>query len=332
VNNCEVGGAVDQKKLVIVYAVRTSGLDTDLLSGVGWGAVRDSAADPFPSDQTLQNVRKPTVLARPMSNLLRPFGVPYKAFGRSQDKPQHAPNAQYEPLPPWAGSWIQTTKGVRRLLADELARGIGIPKSWGDLEALPGGLISNVTSLHIWESIAPTVAALNLHLNDSPTLAPQQFVDPAPSDSVFESEAVEWTWEVPDISHGSEWHRARVMNLLHACKSLPGRERLFEEGLTALDVHRTNYGSEGAQHLQLLWWEFPPEHWHDLRNGCPMNFLVPPKSGIVLNSAMTDEQKTTAIEFVEELCQLGVLQLALPGEVVTNCPLFILAKAGQPGQ
>ncbi len=178
VDNCLVGGAVDQKKLVIVYVVRTSGLDTDLLSGVSWGAVRETApvmnpcddnsdtnmrkpwgahrseaAESTPSGGAFANTRKPwdavrddvtdsipfggavetnkpwgsvhddvtgtptggslysnrpTVMARPMSNLLRPFGIPYKAFGRNQDKPLHAPNAQYEPMPPWAGSILDS--------------------------------------------------------------------------------------------------------------------------------------------------------------------------------------------------------------------------------
>jgi hypothetical protein len=150
--------------------------------------------------------------------------------------------------------------------------------------------------------------------------------------TTFVSESVEWSWSVPDISHGSAWHHARVMNLLHACKGLPDQLCLFDEGLSALATHQENYGIKGAQHLQLLLWEFPPEHWHDLRHGCPMNFLEPPVSGVVLNSAMTDEQCGTAIEFVEELCQLGVLQEAEPDEVLTNCPLFILPKAGQPGE
>jgi hypothetical protein len=63
-------------------------------------------------------------------------------------------------MPPWAGSWIRTPKGVRRLLADELARGLGLPKAWGDLESLPGGLISNTTGLHIWESLVSAIAAI----------------------------------------------------------------------------------------------------------------------------------------------------------------------------
>ena len=119
VSNCEVGGAVDQKKLEIVYAVKTSSLDMYLLSGVTCGAVSEFAADMIPSSKSLHN-HKPNTMAQPMSNLLRPFGVPYKAFGRNHDKPQYAPNAQYEPMPPWAGSWIHTTKGICHLLSDEL--------------------------------------------------------------------------------------------------------------------------------------------------------------------------------------------------------------------
>jgi len=63
-----------------------------------------------------------------------------------------------------------------------------------------------------------------------------------------------------------------------------------------------------------------------------MNFLVSPTAGITLNSPMTEDQQNTAIDFMEELIQLGVLELAQQGEILTNCPLFILPKPGQPGQ
>jgi hypothetical protein len=307
-----------------------SGLDQDLLSGVKWGAVNDTAVEATPSDESL--LSKPRVFSRPMSNLLRPFGVPYKAYRKKHETLiPHAPDAQFEPMPPWAGSWIRTAKGVLRLLSDELCRGIGVPKRWGDLESLPGHLISNATSLHIWESIAPAVALLNTsgpRGTPTPQHQPSDEVQ-STSDPVFTSEPMEWTWSVPNIVSGSEWHISRIYNLLHACKGLPNRSQLFDEGLKALDIHRQTMVLRA---LQLLWWEFPHEHWHDLRHGCPMNFLQPPKPGITLNLPMTDEQKLTAIEFVEEPCQLAVLQPAEPGEVLTNCPLFILPKPGQPGQ
>ena len=380
VDNCRVGGAVDQRKLVTVYAARTSGIENDLLSGVNWGAERVSsenvgtaAVGPeatafvaaesagtersvFCVPNTIPSSSPPEVAGgevipaqsssstipltsqqrlgsytpRPMSNLLRPFGIPYKAYGRCSEKPTSAPDAKYEPMPARVGAWIQTERGVRKLLVDELAKGLGIPKSWGgNPELVPSNLVTNLTSVHIWESLAPIVAAVQ-RCPSIPT--PTPVMDPIDVDGAFHSAEGEWTWSVPDISVGSEWHVSRVFNLLHACKGLPDREALFQDGLTTLDVHRRNYGVDGAQQLQLLWWEFPPEHWHDLRNGCSMNFLEPPKAGIFLNSDMTDDQRATAVEFVEELMSLGVLIPADPEEIVTTCPLFILPKPGQPGQ
>ena len=40
---------------------------------------------------------------------------------------------------------------------------------------------------------------------------------------------------------------------------------LREAGLRALDTHRANYEGDGTiKQLQILWWEFPPEHWEEL--------------------------------------------------------------------
>jgi hypothetical protein len=109
---------------------------------------------------------------------------------------------------------------------------------------------------------------------------------------------------------------------------------VIEHGLQDLRRHRSNYDSEGPKptHLQLLWWEFPPEWWDELRNGCPMNFLHKPAAEITPNSELTPEQITIAEEFVHELVSLGVLVEVKPGEMVTNGPIFCLPKPGQPGQ
>ena len=53
---------------------------------------------------------------------------------------------------------------------------------------------------------------------------------------------------------------------------LDDAETLFADGLAALRVHRDNYGPDGPKRLQLLWWEFPRQHWTALWEGCRMNF------------------------------------------------------------
>ena len=64
-----------------------------------------------------------------------------------------------------------------------------------------------------------------------------------------------------------------------------------------------------------------------------MNFLQVPTPGLTENSDMTDEQLVVAGEFVDELISLGVLQSPLKDRAtLLNAPLFVIPKAGQPGQ
>jgi hypothetical protein len=102
-----------------------------------------------------------------------------------------------------------------------------------------------------------------------------------------------------------------------------------------LDRHCNNYDAEGPNltKVQLLWWEFPSEHWDALREGSPMNFLHDPVHIIQPNSDMTEEQLVIASQFFDELVDLGIFKELLEGEeMLTNAPLFCLPKAGQPGQ
>ena len=53
--------------------------------------------------------------------------------------------------------------------------------------------------------------------------------------------------------------------------------------LTATALHElqsTNAEGPRPTHLQLLWWEWPREHWDGLRLGSPMNFLIRPEAVI----------------------------------------------------
>jgi hypothetical protein len=60
-----------------------------------------------------------------------------------------------------------------------------------------------------------------------------------------------------------------------------------------------------------------------------MNFLTDPTTHLAPNGAMTDEQLSIAIEFVEELIKLGVLERNPDDDPIRAiCPLFVLAKAG----
>ncbi|MGH7974468.1 MAG: hypothetical protein ACREBR_02985, partial [bacterium] len=113
----------------------------------------------------------------------------------------------------------------------------------------------------------------------------------------------------------------------------PDEATLFTEGLELLRHHRKNYGPSGPKTLVVLWWEWPELHWNDLRLGGSMNFMREPTPGIVESSPMTEDQKNTAIAFVEELISLGVYDRVPPGHELRNtCPLFLVPKSGQPGQ
>ena len=46
-------------------------------------------------------------------------------------------------------------------------------------------------------------------------------------------------------------------------------------------------------------------------------------------AAMDEEQLRVVTEFVDELLSLGVLR---PYEILSNAPMFIVPKEGQPGQ
>jgi hypothetical protein len=141
-------------------------------------------------------------------------------------------------------------------------------------------------------------------------------------------------WIPPDLSVEGEWYNERVATLWEAADKLPDPEKVVKEG-KLLKIHRGNYTPAGPspKQLQLLWWEFPPEHWTALREGCQMNFLVQPESCIHDNAPMDQEQLDVAAAFVDKLLELKIVRLMDDGkEVLANSPLFTVPKEGQEGQ
>jgi hypothetical protein len=150
----------------------------------------------------------------------------------------------------------------------------------------------------------------------------------APHPTVFASQPGNWHWVPPDITAGSPQHLGRVYNLLDACKGLHDFLRHFDEGIRALDRHRSNY-SGTITHLQILWWEFPCERWSELRDGS----LEEPHHNAAPNSAIAADQTRIAATFVDELISLGTLLGPFPdGHIKAFGPMFSLEKADQPGQ
>jgi hypothetical protein len=144
-----------------------------------------------------------------------------------------------------------------------------------------------------------------------------------------------FSWVPPNLAPGGSWHTKRMehLRLAAACYSDP--DALIEDGIRMLEVHRRNYNAEGPdpKHLQLLWWEFPKEHWDGLREGSKMNFLATPPEGLRPNADMDEEQQAVAGSFVKELVELGITGLApIDHPTLLSTPLFVVAKEGQHGE
>jgi hypothetical protein len=110
----------------------------------------------------------------------------------------------------------------------------------------------------------------------------------------------------------------RVYSLIQASVSLPNPGEVILEGLELLRIYRGNYDVDGPKptRLQLLWWEFPREHWTALREGSRMNFLIEPKHEIHDNAHMDEEQLDVAAAFVDELLELEIVLKPSEGEEV----------------
>jgi hypothetical protein len=134
-------------------------------------------------------------------------------------------------------------------------------------------------------------------------------------------------WYPSDLSPEGAWHQKRLINLRKAANACTDSEQVFQDGLIALEIHRNNYNADGPspKQLQLMWWEFPSEHWTPLQEGSRMNFMEPV---IKPNANMDEEQHAVRAAFVDELLELKVLGL-LENEdmiILLNAPLFVVPK------
>jgi hypothetical protein len=259
-NGLQVGGVVDRSWLIVAR------IPADALNGWAWPHV-------------------PELVTRPMSNCLQPTGVPWSAYHSSKKHQDGTiPHAHEDSMPARPGSFIRTDRGMRRLLHDELAKGLGTPKIWiGDCYR-NGGTLQHTVALHILESLSPLLYTedVGASLNPQDPHNPAYFVSEPPPKN-----AAAFDWRPPDLSPQGAWYKARVEDLLY-----PDPGPLIEEGLLILRRHRGNYNAEGPDptYLQLLWWMFPWQHWDGIREGSSMNFLVEPRRELTPNSVMDEEQ------------------------------------------
>ena len=269
-----------------------------------------------------------------MHNLLTPVGLIAKESYVSTTT-SIVSEANADPMPPFPGALIRTESGVRRLRNDEYCRGLGYTKEIS--EQVPEKLARQSTSIYHWEYLSPILTGIP---PETPTPV-ESLDDNIPVVNLISSSSTEappsfdFVWRPPDLSVDGSWHKVRVKNLQRACATYENSTVLFKDGLQRLERHRHNYDESGPNptFLQLLWWEFPPEHWDELRDGFRMNFLKTPPTRLTPNAPMDAAGLEAAREFVDELILLGVFREIDEGmKVLSNAPLFVVPKPGQPGQ
>lgn len=279
-----------------------------------------------------------TTSPRPMGNLLTPWGLLPRSLRRHPPAlPSRVlPHSNTDPMPNCLGALIDSPDGIRRIQADELAKALGCT---GLKSERPGALsprgLRHTTSVFIWESLSSTLSGLANNSARTVDLFTDwdrlQSLPPPPGIQLNHSETTEvFHWAPADLRPGGEWHTKRVASLRAACNLHgPDGQRMFQEGLRSLEIHRENYSATGAdlKQLQLLWWEFPREHWRALREGSRLGFLQTPPAVLHDNSDMDEEQLRIAGEFVDELLLIGAIGLPPPGMTVnTTTPLFCVEK------
>ena len=263
-------------------------------------------------------------------------GASANTAGSFRGKPVIDPSG---PAPHHPDFWIKDHRDrFRKLLPEEWARARGYPS---ECDFAPGFTkkLCQAPGSHEWHWMAECLGAL-LYPQEAPSTRPPE-ISPGGGDSVVEDllhpevdpgPAADWEWHPPDLSEGSEFYQARLETLKRVTKERNGPDKWIKDGIEMLRYHRQNYGPDGPKRLTVLWWEWPKEHWTALREGSSMNFLIDPATGLMENSEMDPEQLKTAIAFMDELIDLAVLIEVDEADLKNNFPLFLVTKAGQPGQ
>jgi hypothetical protein len=217
-------------------------------------------------------------------------------------------------MPDSLAAILEVRERCRRPQPEELARAKGNPSEWNGKPArrLPTGAVSRCTSLHLLAAVGNSVAAWwrlqhpsgkETDTNANPAVGLEvQAEGVTSSGDLKEDDFIAWV--PPNLEKDGPY---RMSSFEIAIDGQPDAEQLRAEGAAALAIHRKNYTEAGPQRLQLLWWEFPPEHWEALRLGSSMNFLIQPSGHLEFNLPMDEQQLEVASQFVDELVNLGVL-------------------------
>jgi hypothetical protein len=181
-----------------------------------------SHGGPHPEDRGVQRLELgPTEMGeapRPMGNLLTPPGLLRTRYLPPSDFDEVTlltiPHAQVDPMPNKPGAVIRTEKGIRRLKDEELARGLGLPKSW---EVPPENLnqptLSATTSSFHWEYLAQCLSQAPSDLQDPSTGSAQEMPDRPPPSAGLPKGTRLFSWRPPDLREGGVWYNERVRRL-----------------------------------------------------------------------------------------------------------------------
>lgn len=287
----------------------------------------------------------PSAPPRGTSNCLRHVGVNHQLYvdphlltpprredgievvGRYHGRPVYGSGGPIYPSPT---SLVVDRWGIRPLLIPEWKTIMGAPPEWRIRPKILTRLLEGPTAQE-WSVLTHTVTRLlhhGSHPSPTPDLSTPGPKDPDPSPPPITST---WSWTAPDLGPASPFRKERRASLHRAARQSGEGPLCLRDGEEALLRHALNYGDNGPTALTILWWEWDPIHWEELRTGASMNFITLPSPGLVPNLPFTAEELKTATQFVDELIGLKVLvPVATP--LQNNLPVFLVDKPDQPGQ
>jgi hypothetical protein len=134
-------------------------------------------------------------------------------------------------MPHKPGSFINTHRGVQRLLNDELAKGLGVPKAWLSDIYPSGKSVANTVSLHLLEGLTPSLVSQEQKSTAEPTTCEESW----PEYTTYDESTIQW--HPPDLTEGHAWHRECLEGLLQAALEYDSPGPLIEEGMQMIACH-----------------------------------------------------------------------------------------------
>lgn len=194
--------------------------------------------------------------------------------GNLGTRPVYSPD---HPLPCQLDVYVSERRGLRIPTEEEWMQLKGFPSTWSP----PLGVLHSLVqgpSLPEWTMVGAAChqALGELAQHDEVGHIPPRDVStvkmstplPAPTvDTVDTGSYQEWAWSAPALGPHSSFQEDRLRRLHEVTAELGGPDLWILQGRDALIAHSRNYGPEGPKDLAILWWEWPREHWTELREG-----------------------------------------------------------------